>query len=281
MSTRSIKRVGALAGALGLAISAVFATASATPAAAHSAIDSVPTADRLVYTTVTATLLDSMRIVLDKSSVPAGMVDFLVSNPGAIVHELVVLKTDLPAGSLPPDPTQQGKIIEKIHMGETGDVPPGTASFLSLNLGPGNYVIVCDEPGHYAAGMYAPFTVTGAIVTAALFDNMSIWVDQPAVYAGPVTFRVTNVGSLTHEIVVLKSDLPWDQLPWDPTAAGKLDETTSVGETGDMAPTSYGGIGITNMAPGNYWLVCNEPGHFAAGMRLRFTVLSDPQGDGG
>ncbi len=192
MKTRFIRRVGALAGALSLALSAVAAAAVATPAAARTATNDTPSLSRVARTTVTATLLDSMRIVLDRSSVPGGMIDFLVTNPGNIVHELVVLKTDLPVGSLPSDPTQPGKIVEKIHMGETGDVASGRFSGLELSLAPGNYAIVCDEPGHYAAGMYTPFTVTAPVVTAALFDNMSIWVDQPAVFAGPVTFRVTK-----------------------------------------------------------------------------------------
>lgn len=276
MTNLATRRIGALAAAFALALSAIGATGLAVPAAADG--DTAAPSSGVGHTVVNATLSDSMRLTLDRSSAPSGVIDFYVTNLGQLVHEFVVLKTDLPPGSLPPDPTQPGKIIEKIHMGETGDIAPGRFSGLELALGPGNYVIVCDEPGHYAAGMYAAFTVTPTIVTAALFDSMTIWVDQPVVYAGPVTFRVTNTGSMVHEIVVLKSDLPWYSLPWDLTQPGKLDESASVGETGDMNPHSYGGIGL-DLAPGNYWLVCNEPGHFAAGMHVPFTVLPDPQGD--
>ena len=73
-------------------------------------------------TTVTATLGDDMRITLDRYSVPAGDVRFLVSNVGQATHELVVLKTDLAADSLVANPDVVGKVEEEIHMGETGDV---------------------------------------------------------------------------------------------------------------------------------------------------------------
>ncbi|HLZ47335.1 MAG TPA: hypothetical protein VKR80_01640 [Candidatus Limnocylindria bacterium] len=34
-----------------------------------------------------------------------------------------------------------------------------------------------------------------------------------------------------------------------------------------------------DLTPGNYVLICNEPGHFAAGMHLQLTVLAAPAGD--
>ena len=31
---------------------------------------------------------------------------------------------------------------------------------MALELDPGNYVLMCNLPGHYEAGMFAAFTVT-------------------------------------------------------------------------------------------------------------------------
>src|SRR5512144_2979787 len=57
--------------------------------------------------------------------------------------------------------------------------------------------------------------------------------------AGDVTFRVKNLGTIEHEMIVLKTDVPYDQIPiadaGDPpapvkTGANKVDEADNVGE---------------------------------------------------
>ena len=110
-------------------------------------------------TTVKASLVD-MKIVLDPSSVPAGKVTFDVANKGTVTHELVVIKTDTAYDQLPPDPDEAGKVSEEGSRGESGDLEAGHSATFTLDLAPGNYVLICNEPGHYAAGMRAAFTVT-------------------------------------------------------------------------------------------------------------------------
>ena len=109
-------------------------------------------------------------------------------------------------------------------------------------------------------------------------------VSTPAtVPAGNVTFTVKNTGTIDHEMIVLKTDTPFDQLPvvdaGDPpapvaTGADKVDEATSVGETGE--PNIKAGetrtFTIENMEPGKYALVCNIAKHYGMGMRAAFTV---------
>ncbi|HLY84449.1 MAG TPA: hypothetical protein VKQ71_15800, partial [Acidimicrobiales bacterium] len=60
--------------------------------------------------------------------------------------------------------------------------------------------------------------------------------------AGDVTFNVKNLGTIEHELIVLKTDTAFDKLPvvdgGDPpapvaTGADKVDEAGNVGETGD------------------------------------------------
>ena len=235
-----------------------------------------PTNDSVA--TVNATVGDDMRITLDRYSVPAGNVLFLVTNTGKTVHELVVLKTDSPATQLPADPEQAGKVVEEVHMGETGDIPAGRFSGLGLPLGAGHYVILCNEIGHYMAGMRVDFTVTATVVTVSLDDGMTVTLDKNVVYAGPVVFAVSNRGAAIHEFVVLATAGPWDTIPLDQNEPTRVAEDTNIGETGDIPAFRFSGLGI-DLAPGVYTVICNEPGHFMAGMHATLWVLPAPSGD--
>ena len=46
------------------------------------------------------------------------------------------------------------------HAGPGDGLAPGSTGWVTLSLHPGRYELVCDEPGHYAAGMYAELTVS-------------------------------------------------------------------------------------------------------------------------
>ena len=101
-------------------------------------------------------------------SVPAGKVSFVVANTGALVHELVILP--LPADGPGTRPTgSDGKIDESRSLGEasrscgagTGDgIAPRSTAWTTVTLQPGRYELVCDQPWHYAAGMFDVLTVT-------------------------------------------------------------------------------------------------------------------------
>ena len=45
-------------------------------------------------------------------------------------------------------------------LGDTGDLQPGASYTLDVTLTPGCYLLICNVPGHYAAGMVTPLTVT-------------------------------------------------------------------------------------------------------------------------
>ena len=108
--------------------------------------------------TVNATLTD-MVISVDRTSAPAGLITFVVKNNGAVVHELVVIQTDLAPDKLAPDADEAGKMDETGNVGETGDVVVGAAKTFTITLAPGHYVLMCNEIGHYAAGMHLAFIV--------------------------------------------------------------------------------------------------------------------------
>ena len=54
---------------------------------------------------------------------------------------------------------KDGKASEAGNIGEIGDLQPGVTKTLRLNLKPGHYALICNLPGHYAAGQRADFVV--------------------------------------------------------------------------------------------------------------------------
>jgi uncharacterized cupredoxin-like copper-binding protein len=97
----------------------------------------------------------------EESSAPAGEVTFDVSNDAEQTHEFVIFKTDLAEGDLPTnedgDVDESGEGVELID--EIEDVEAGSSESLTVSLDAGNYVLICNLPGHYRQGMHASFTV--------------------------------------------------------------------------------------------------------------------------
>lgn len=126
----------------------------AVSAAPQSAKKSAPT-----KVTVTET---EMAIKLSPTTVPAGPVQFVVSNKGKVPHEFVLLKTDLPLDKLP---TKAGKLDEKnkqlkaIAEVEEDDLKKGATKPLKVVLSKGRYVVICNVGNHFEKGMKAAFTV--------------------------------------------------------------------------------------------------------------------------
>ena len=107
--------------------------------------------------TVNATLTD-MKIAVDKTSISAGTVKFVVKNSGAAIHELVVIKTDVAQDKFVTG-DEAGKMDETGNVGETGDVTAGGSNTFSVLLPAGRYVLICNEVDHYMSGMHMAFTV--------------------------------------------------------------------------------------------------------------------------
>jgi uncharacterized cupredoxin-like copper-binding protein len=92
----------------------------------------------------------------------AGRVKITAPNDGKVVHELVLLKTNRDPGSFE---VSGGEVDEKALEesgakipGEIADVPPGKSKTMTVDLTPGNYVMICNLPGHYQRGMYGSLT---------------------------------------------------------------------------------------------------------------------------
>jgi uncharacterized cupredoxin-like copper-binding protein len=108
---------------------------------------------------VTVTLVD-MSIKLSTASIPAGTVTFAVTNGGTTNHEFVILQTAIAQSALSSDSTNPGTVVEPGFLGKVANLAPQATGSLTLTLGPGSYVLICNLPAHYSAlGMHIAFTV--------------------------------------------------------------------------------------------------------------------------
>ena len=108
-------------------------------------------------------------------------------------------------------------------------------------------------------------------VEATMLSN-AIQLDTRNLKPGPVTFKVNNASDdkLTHELVILKTDLTDDALP---VRKGRVAEEKfrKIGEVEDVAPGRSKKL-VVKLVPGHYVLLCNKPGHYSMGMHTALVV---------
>ena len=110
-------------------------------------------------------MMGGMSVRTNVSSVKAGKVTFEVTNLSrSVVHEMIVVAVENPNAPLPYD-YNAGQIPEKQvkMLGETEEMQPNAEKTITLDLKPGAYLLICNVPGHYAAGMWTPLTVTQSV----------------------------------------------------------------------------------------------------------------------
>ena len=122
--------------------------------------------------------------------------------------------------------------------------------------------------------------------------------------AGHVTLTVRNVGAIDHELMVLRTDLPADELPYAEgevllEGAGSLvghvspdlhggeamhgeamheEEPSGAEINGEMEHEEHiirpdgAGEGVFDLEPGSYVLLCNIPTHYRLGMYAELEV---------
>ena len=104
----------------------------------------------------------SQLMTLGGGSVRAGSVVFKVMNRSAdMVHEFLVVRTDLDPNAFPMlagEPKVDEAQLKDVT--ELGDLTPGKAGEMRMILKPGRYVLFCNQPGHFGAGMFAVLVVT-------------------------------------------------------------------------------------------------------------------------
>ncbi len=115
-------------------------------------------------------------IKLDPTELEAEEVELDVRNLDDQAHEAMFIATDLPADGLPVDPdanvvhTSGLQVVGEVEAFRPGEKPVFEASGepeeaeeaeegTEAELPPGRYVVICNLPGHYKAGMYAVLIV--------------------------------------------------------------------------------------------------------------------------
>lgn len=106
--------------------------------------------------------VSDFRVEPAETSAPAGELTFDITNDAEQTHEFVIFKTDLAPDALPVgddgDVDEEGEGVE--HIDEIEDITGGSTQSLTVSLDAGNYVFICNLPGHYDQGMHAAFTVS-------------------------------------------------------------------------------------------------------------------------
>jgi hypothetical protein len=119
----------------------------------------------------------------------------------------------------------------------------------------------------------SPMAVLAKVVapTISLYEWKVIVADT--IKAGPSTFTISNFGTMPHELLIFRSDLPPAAYPKDKSGDivedGPGVDLVSDGENID--PTAAQ-VRTVNLNPGTYLFVCNIPGHFKQGMYQVVTV---------
>jgi hypothetical protein len=181
-------------------------------------------------------------------------------------------------------------------------VPPlNGASFATLNLRPGHYLITCiiDSPdsvthkpvNHMLLGMVRPLTVTSSSRAAPMppadvmmtLVDYSFSVSRPLV-AGTQTILVHNAAAQPHEVFIARlppGKAPADLMAW--VAGGEQGPPPMI-PVGGMSPIKPDGEGeiTVDLTPGEYGLWCfvsdahDHAPHVAHGMLHEFTVAAPP-----
>ena len=104
----------------------------------------------------------TMGVAVSTDTVKAGEVTFEVLNSSTdTVHEVIVARLKTLSTALP-YLLSESKVDEAkagVHLGEVSELEPGKTGALRLDLKPGNYLLYCNIPGHFMAGMWTLFTV--------------------------------------------------------------------------------------------------------------------------
>lgn len=98
-------------------------------------------------------------ITVSPATFKAGSIKFGIRNNGAMVHDFDLIKTDVAFDKLPLD-TGSGKAKDDGLVKQMINIAANRSTTLTADLAPGNYVIVCNIPGHYQLGMRVAFKVS-------------------------------------------------------------------------------------------------------------------------
>ncbi len=105
---------------------------------------------------------------MGSASERAGTVSLRVSSRGSLLHELVVLaladgqqvgERQVGSDDRVDETGSLGEASRTCGAGSGDGIDAGALGWVTLDLSPGRYELVCDLAGHYAAGMYTELTI--------------------------------------------------------------------------------------------------------------------------
>jgi uncharacterized cupredoxin-like copper-binding protein len=104
----------------------------------------------------------TMGIDISPKTVEAGHVTFNVTNASKdTIHEMILAPLTSSSEKLPYIANENRVDEEKAgHLGEVSELDPGASGELGVTLKPGTYLVYCNIPGHFVAGMWATLKVT-------------------------------------------------------------------------------------------------------------------------
>lgn len=105
--------------------------------------------------------------------------------------------------------------------------------------------------------------------------DFSIRTSTATVAPGNIVFDIYNRGPATHEFVVVRTDLPDDQLPSAPDGLSVDEEALAgAGEISEVAIWTSYALELP-LAPGRYVFFCNLEGHYLGGMTGTLVVVEN------
>ncbi len=102
-----------------------------------------------------------MGITINNKSVLHGKVKFNVTNSStSVIHEMLVAAIVDESVVLPYN-VSENRVDEVAYkdLGEVAELDPGKSGSLTLDLKPGKYILFCNVPGHFMAGMWTMLEV--------------------------------------------------------------------------------------------------------------------------
>ncbi len=103
---------------------------------------------------------------------------------------------------------------------------------------------------------------------AVHMQDYKVLLSVATVKPGTVRFGIKNEGGMEHSFELIKTNLPFDQLP---TADAKAKEDGLVKQVKSI-PVGKVYVVSADLAVGNYVVICNIAGHYQLGMRAALTV---------
>ena len=105
--------------------------------------------------------IQGMRIIAAPDTVKAGTVTFHATNGSkSHVHEMILVHQPPNGRKLPYNDKRQRVDESRIKsLGEVSELEPGKSGTLTVKLQPGDYLLFCNQAGHYASGMRTSFKV--------------------------------------------------------------------------------------------------------------------------